>query len=114
MRDGGKALYEALQAVNAKLDEEGEQLLIDLVEKIRHHVRRHNRPEGARELDVTLRRWIDFDAAERAEPLVCVGCHTGRGSHSIVPGVCRTDEAKVGPWSTPPALRHQGYAGYRS
>lgn len=65
MRDGGKALYEALQAVNAQLDDTGEQLLVDLVEKIRYQVRRHNRPEGAVELEATLRRWIEFDAAEK-------------------------------------------------
>lgn len=95
MNDGGKAIYEALQAVNAKLDEEGEQLLVGLVELIREGLRGDAASpviylDGAGPTDTALRRWIEVDAAEPQpdQPLQCVGCFTGRGAHSTEPGVC--------------------------
>ncbi len=78
-----KEIYEALQAVNACLDATGEQLLVDLVEKIRTGLRHRDGSRIGNDLvDTTLRRWIECDAAEPAgDP-----------------------EATIGPWSLPPAL----------
>lgn len=92
-----KEIYEALQAVNALLDETGEQLLVDLVEKIRTGLRKEAESptvylKGG-PVEATLKRWIDFDAAER---LQCVGCLTGVGSHSRESGVCRREPTADG------------------
>jgi hypothetical protein len=55
---GRKEIYEALQAVNALLDDAGEQMLVDLVDKIRS--------APAPVVEATLKSWIEFDAAEKA------------------------------------------------
>jgi hypothetical protein len=59
-----KEIYEALQAVNACLDETGEQLLVDLVEKIKDGVSRDGCDgcTGAPTVWATLHQWIRYDA----------------------------------------------------
>lgn len=89
--ENDREIYEALQAVNACLDETGEQLLVDLVEKIRTGLRKEAQgPQiylNGGPVETTLKIWIEVDAAE--PNYCCVGCLTGRGSHSVEPGVCR-------------------------
>lgn len=89
-----KELYEALQAVNARLDAVGEQLLIGLVEALRTSLRAEQAALGGSmpvgtlgQTETTLKIWIEVDAAEQDE-LVCVGCLTGIGTHSDAPGAC--------------------------
>jgi hypothetical protein len=75
MTDGGKEIYEALQTLNSYLNEAEEQLLVDLVEKIRTSLRKEaayakaaGAPSG---VEATLRNWIEFDAAvKEPEPQV--------------------------------------------
>jgi hypothetical protein len=78
-----KEIYEALQAVNACLDATGEQLLVDLVEKIRTELRRERRIHAGHPawVDATLRTWIEVDAAEPAEELPV----SGPWSHGRLP-----------------------------
>jgi hypothetical protein len=61
-----KEVYEALQALNSYLTEMEEQLLVDLVEKIREGYRSEARQESWKGMtEATLKRWIEFDAAEK-------------------------------------------------
>lgn len=69
-----KEIYEALQAVNAYLDPTGEQLLVDLVEKVRTGLRRETeREEQPGTVESTLKIWIAVDAAEPTEDMPTQG-----------------------------------------
>ena len=105
-----KEIYEALQALNARLDDTVEQLLIDLVEKVRTGLRaeaRYAKAAGAPSgVENTLKRWIEFDASERK----CL--HRKLSGPDAVSGRCtetscwnfwnRHAEPAGSPWATPP------------
>lgn len=66
-----REIYEALQAVNACLNETGEALLVDAVEKIRtslRHEARYAKAAGAgSSTEAVLKSWVDFGSGYAPE-----------------------------------------------
>lgn len=72
-----KAIYEALQTLNAELSATQEEYLVDLVQKIRDQMAedaRYARAAGAGStVSATLKNWLEWDARYAPEEILPEG-----------------------------------------
>lgn len=87
-----KEIYEALQAVNARLDGVGEQMLINLVETICTSLRQEQEALGGHarmgtlgQTEATLKIWIEVDASEQ-DAEATIGPTTPPTARASMPG----------------------------